>query len=207
MRIRLPFAGAFLVLLLVSAYVGLTSLQITLVNDKVLHFVDFFVLTLCFYWVLDTTRRRVLNFTLVVCTAILGLGSEVVQGLLPNGRVFDVYDILANVLGSLAALALCSWYHKRMLDRKRQSKHYHMVPGEEEGGDVELGEGLEGRATDTNPTAPSLEAELDHWDENAEDHWDEDGDGETGEGPPDAKVTKTENGIGKTAEYKADVVS
>ncbi|CAK7266239.1 hypothetical protein SEPCBS119000_001919 [Sporothrix epigloea] len=152
MRIRPPFAGIFFLLLLVAGYAGLSSLQLGgIVNDKVLHFVTFFFLTVAFYWIVDTNRRRTLNIALLVCTGGLGVGSEVLQGLLPNnGRVFDAMDIVANVLGSLVALGLCSWYHKRMLERKRHRK-YAAVPGDEgheEGGhgdafdaDIELGEG------------------------------------------------------------------
>lgn len=134
------------------------------------------------------------------------MGSEIVQGLLPvclsrlclssqslptdnfphqNGRLFDPLDILANVFGSLLALALNTWYHKRMLERKRASKHYNLVPGEDEGAldediDLELGErsgsaDLEGQQTGLVGGAPTLEQEVDNWDENAED-WDEDGD-------------------------------
>lgn len=60
-----------------------------------------------------------------------------------NGRTFDPYDILSNIVGSVTALALCSWYHKRMLERKRLAKHYRVVPGDDgDGGrDVELGDG------------------------------------------------------------------
>ncbi|TVY94192.1 Uncharacterized protein LAWI1_G000576, partial [Lachnellula willkommii] len=123
MRIRLPFAGAFLFLAATAAYAGLSSLQVdSHVNDKVLHFLTFFVLTTCFYWILDTSRRRSLNITLVTCTAVLGIGSEFLQGFIPNGRVFDFYDIVANVVGSLGALALSSWYHQRMLERKKRNK-------------------------------------------------------------------------------------
>lgn len=129
---------------------------------------------MCFYWVLDTSRRRCLNYTLIVCTAFLGLGSEVVQGVLPNGRLFDPYDIVANVLGSLSALALCSWYHKRMLERKRLAKQYHIVATGDDV-DLELGEGIGGEqepgVTDASVGA-GLEAEVDNWDENAEDAWD-----------------------------------
>lgn len=130
--------GAFLLLNLLAAYVGLTSLQIPQVNDKALHFFTFFLLSITFYWILDTSRRRVLNLTLLVVTCVLGLGSEFVQAALPNGREFDPLDIAANVVGSLAALGLCTLYHRRMLERKRRRKGYGVVPqdGEE---DVELG--------------------------------------------------------------------
>jgi hypothetical protein len=145
------------------------------INDKVLHCVTFFILTTAFYWILDTTRRRTLNLTLVVCTLVLGIGSEILQGLLPNGRAFDFYDIVANLAGSLAALGLSTWYHTRMLERKR-ARRYQAVPGDEER-DVELGEGVVG-AQESGITSvapePTLDEQVDNWDENAEDPWDED---------------------------------
>ncbi|EFQ31737.1 VanZ like family protein [Colletotrichum graminicola] len=191
MRIRLPFAGVFFVLLLIAGYAGLTSLQLgQYVNDKVLHFGTFFLLTIVFYWILDTNRRRTLNLTLTVCTFVLGVGSEFLQGFLPNGREFDFYDIVANVVGSLAGLGLCSWYHKRMLERKRRAKTYQAVPGEDDA-DVELGEGHETGVIESSGARDgaggvdaggrSLEQEVDNWDENQVDDWDEDdADGDIG---------------------------
>ncbi|KAI0886847.1 uncharacterized protein GGS22DRAFT_178864 [Annulohypoxylon maeteangense] len=178
MRIRLPFAGIFFLLCLLAGYAGLSSLQLnTIVNDKVLHCVTFFLLTTAFYWIIDTNRRRTLNLTIVVCTICLGIGSEFLQGFLPNGREFDPYDIVANIVGSVAALGLCSWYHLRMLERKRQRRQYNAVPGEDVE-DLELGEGVgpqeEGimLAAGTERAA-TLEEEVDNWDENAVDAWDE----------------------------------
>ncbi|KAI1385887.1 uncharacterized protein F4822DRAFT_356819 [Hypoxylon trugodes] len=179
MRIRLPFAGIFLLLCLLAGYAGLSSLQLdTIVNDKVLHFFTFFLLTLAFYWIIDTNRRRTLNLTIVVCTICLGVGSEFLQGFLPNGREFDPYDIVANVAGSLIALGLCSWYHLRMLERKRQRRQYNAVPGEDVE-DLELGEsvGLQEEGVMSaagNERSATLEDEVDNWDENAVDAWDED---------------------------------
>ncbi|ELR03786.1 hypothetical protein VC83_04764 [Pseudogymnoascus destructans] len=193
MRIRLPFAGAFLILLLGAAYLGLSSLQLGLhINDKALHTLTFFLLTLCFYWILDTSRRRTLNLTLSICTFLLGIGSEFLQALLPNGRDFDAYDILANVLGSLAAVGLSTWYHKRMVERKRLRKNYTAVPGEDGDMDLELGEGSGAQESGvvpghTAPAAVSLEEEVDAWDENAEDTWEED----------DAGVVSPEGKAGK----------
>ena len=124
--------------MLAAAYLGFSALQIPQVNDKVLHSITFFLLTIAFYFILDTTRRRVLNLTLLVVTFFLALGSELIQGALPNGRNLDPLDIAANVGGSLAALGLCSVYHKRMLERKRRRKGYGVVPQEGED-DLELG--------------------------------------------------------------------
>ncbi|CAM1503854.1 Fc.00g014450.m01.CDS01 [Cosmosporella sp. VM-42] len=174
MRIRLPFAGVFLLLLVLAAYAGFTTLQLgQYVNDKLLHFITFFVLTVVFYWVVDTNRRRTLNMTLVVCTLVLGVGSEFVQSFLPNDRDFDLYDIVANVVGSLVGAAICTWYHKRMLERKRQRKLYEPVPGEDQG-DVELGEGHETGILDNTEHPRTLEEAVDNWDENEVDNWDED---------------------------------
>lgn len=125
----------------------------------------------------------------MVCTLGLGVGSEFLQGFLPNGRDFDFYDIVANLVGSLGALGLCSWYHKRMLERKRQRKTYTAVPGAEDGEDdgedlgqedIELGEGVVGTqesgvmeaGADTARSKMTLEEEVDSWDENAPDDWD-----------------------------------
>lgn len=108
---------------------------------------------------------------------------------MPNGRDFDFYDIVANIVGSLGGLGLCSMYHKRMLERKRQRKTYTAVTGEdgEVEGDIELGEGVigaqengvvEGESASAGAGAGvarknmTLEEEVDNWDENAPDDWD-----------------------------------
>lgn len=201
--------GIFFVLCLLAGYAGLSSLQLDqVVNDKILHALTFFILTVVFYWVIDTTRRRTLNLTLLVCTLILGIGSEFVQGFLPNGRNFDLNDIVANLVGSLAGLALCSWYHQRMLERKRQ-RRYSTVPGDEPG-DLELGEGLADQeegitGADTEQAhARTLEEEVDNWDENAQDNWDEDDDEPEGDIGVSAKpqIGELDGGEGAKASAK-----
>lgn len=77
----------------------------------------------------------------MVVTVGLGLGSEAVQAVIPNGRVFDVYDFVANIVGSVFALGLCTLYHKRMLDRRRTRKGYGVLPPDGGGEDVELVDG------------------------------------------------------------------
>ncbi|XXH01999.1 hypothetical protein Hte_008363 [Hypoxylon texense] len=208
MRIRLPFAGVFFLLCLLAGYVGLSSLQLdTIINDKVLHFLTFFLLTTAFYWILDTNRRRTLNLTIVVCTLCLGVGSEFLQGFLPNGREFDPYDIVANIVGSLAALGLCSWYHLRMLERKRLRRQYNAVPGEDDG-DLELGEGVGAQEEGVmsaagNERSTTLEEEVDNWDENAVDAWDEDeGDGDIG--ASNGKATEQNGGESPDTKKRVD---
>ncbi|KAI1654331.1 hypothetical protein F4813DRAFT_213661 [Daldinia decipiens] len=207
MRIRLPFAGVFFLLCLLAGYAGLSSLQLdTVINDKVLHLLTFFLLTVAFYWIIDTNRRRTLNFTVVVCTIGLGVGSEFLQGFLPNGREFDPLDIVANIVGSLAGLGLCSWYHLRMLERKRSRRQYNAVPGEDPT-DLELDEDVEAQeegvmSAAENERANTLEEEVDNWDENAVDAWDE------GEDEGDIGVNNgqtTEQNGGETIDTKKRV--
>ena len=99
---------------------------------------------LILYWSLDIPRRLLIKLVLAAML-VLSIGSEALQAALPNGRTFDPVDIGANLLGSVLALGLCSWYHKRMLERKRRRKlqgYGHVVGGD--GEDVELGEGGSG---------------------------------------------------------------
>lgn len=199
----IDYLVTFFLLCLLAGYAGLTSIQLgEYVNDKVLHVLAFFLLTVVFYWILDTNRRRTLHLTLVVCTFIGGIGSEFLQGFLPNGRDFDLYDIVANIVGSLGGLVLCSWYHKRMLERKRHGRRYDAVPGEDEE-DLELGQGTGLAAVDddheegvvsapANERTATLEEEVDNWDENAVDTWNEgDGDGD-GDGDIGASSSKSQ---------------
>jgi VanZ family protein len=84
---RLTHPAAFTILLLLSAALGVSPPDYTLPSyaqsDKALHFVAFFALTTCFYWILETSRRKVLQVTFIVVTLGLGVASEVVQGMLP----------------------------------------------------------------------------------------------------------------------------
>lgn len=68
-----------------------------------------------------------------------------------------------------------------MLERKRASKTYHVVPGDEEAGagdgeGVELSEHMgaqESGVTTSGQVETNVGAELDNWDENVADDWDE----------------------------------
>lgn len=132
-----------------------------------------------------------------------------VQGLLPNDRDFDPWDVLANVVGSLAALGLASAYHRRAAERRRRAK-YSALTGEgiEGAEDLELGDGGTRSGLNTQigdndqntgvvPVAPKTVAqELDDWDENAEDDaWDEEDDA-TGTGTAGIKITPASSSVG-----------
>lgn len=90
------------------------------------------------------------------------------------------------MVGSLAAIGLSGWYHKRMLERRRKNR-FGLMEGVTD--DVELGVGVGGdSARDREGLGPqesgvmSLEQEVDNWDENAEDNWDS----EDGPAPPES---------------------
>lgn len=173
-----------------------------------------------------------LNITLVVCTLILGVGSEVAQGLLPNDREFDAWHVLANVIGSLCALGLAGSYHRRSAERRRRAK-YSALTGEgleDEGEDLELGEGpgLVGTQQDEESAVPidgpgakrasvpssvptqtqtqKVEEELDNWDENQPDDWDaEDDDDTMNNGGTNAKMTPATSSADSSEEPRKKV--
>ncbi|KAI8084847.1 uncharacterized protein BX664DRAFT_316372 [Halteromyces radiatus] len=74
------------------------------INDKVLHFGTFCILSVFLYYLWNLSFRRNLILTTIILFA-LTIGSEFIQGLLPY-RSFDWYDILANILGSFCGLML-----------------------------------------------------------------------------------------------------
>ena len=126
---------------------------------------------------------------------------------MPNDRDFDPWDVLANVVGSLAALGLASAYHKRSLERRRRAK-YGALTGEglEPDEDLELGESgipadpvsSEARGQETGVISVpkrTVEQELATWDENAvDDEWDEED--VAGTSTTGTKVTPASSSVG-----------
>lgn len=121
--------------------------------------------------------------TFLLITIVVGIGSEFLQAILPNGRIFDALDIAANIIGSVSAIGLCTLYHKRMLERKRKRKleGYGIVGGGDGTEDLELGEGG-GAEQEIGVVDPN---EHDEHDERGE-VWDEIG----GDGSADEEVGK-----------------
>jgi len=135
MKIRYPVLGAFCLVSLVFAYL-LLSEGIpggNGVSDKVQHFLGCFIEVVLFYWILDTSRRRLLTYTLSFLFSV-SLFSEVLQAIIPNGRTFDILDVLANVAGGLLGVLVCILYHKRMLSR-REGRNYNIL---QDGGESQL---------------------------------------------------------------------
>ena len=73
------------------------------VNDKLLHFGMFFLMSFSAYWILDLSRRRAIQLTSAVML-VGSIGSEFAQSLLTT-RQFDTKDIAANLVGSACGVA------------------------------------------------------------------------------------------------------
>jgi VanZ family protein len=83
--------------------------------DKYVHFTFHFVFT--FLWFLyfnqKNNKSNYLNLFLVVffLSFSYGIGVEIMQGLFTSSRKADVFDVVANTTGSIAAISLISLYH------------------------------------------------------------------------------------------------
>lgn len=104
---------------LLSLYLGFAN--ISLPNDKIIHFIMFFIMSFLFYWIIDSIKYNNLNkfSTFIICTLIGGIGSEYLQHFISPFRTFDYADILVNVLGSSSAIAISEIY--QYLKRRKQS--------------------------------------------------------------------------------------
>ncbi len=77
------------------------------INDKLLHFVAYFCAT-----VFGAAIARGKYSVLTVAMFAFGLAIEVLQHYLPGTREFDIFDIVANLIGILTAVALAIFARK-----------------------------------------------------------------------------------------------
>lgn len=68
-------------------------------GDKVVHAALFFIFSFCFYY----SGWAKSKLSLLLIPFLIGILIECLQALLGWGRTFDVWDILANSIGSLVA--------------------------------------------------------------------------------------------------------
>lgn len=102
------------------------------INDKILHFICFFLATAMFYMIWDVDeparasriwRNASLLLTAITCFLVGGIGSEIVQSLLPY-KVFQWGDIVANLLGSSLGLFFSFHLEKRYRARRELERLY-----------------------------------------------------------------------------------
>jgi VanZ family protein len=79
-----------------------TNMRHLIVDDKILHFGSYFLLMVWFSGLYERTRHYAL---IAVTLIILGVCLDLLQGLMTT-RYFDVYDVLANVIGTICGLVL-----------------------------------------------------------------------------------------------------
>ena len=117
------------------------------INDKILHFVCFFLATAMFYMIWDVDeparasyiwRNASLILTALTCFLVGGIGSEIVQSLLPY-KVFQFGDIVANLLGSSLGLFFSYHLEKRYRARRELERLYAPLDIEDYG-DLDDGE-------------------------------------------------------------------
>ena len=114
---------AFITSLALSIYLGFAL--ISLKHDKLIHFVTFFILTTEFYFIFDTRNKslkKLRYITFIICTLVSGIALEIVQNLVNPSRVFDLNDIIANILGSLSGLGVTYAYSLVVIKKTRSQK-------------------------------------------------------------------------------------
>lgn len=124
----------FFASLAIAAYLGFALVQLP--HDKLVHFITFYILTLEFYFLFDTGNKslKILRFLTVgwwICSSIF---LEIAQSIINPKRVFDVNDILANVLGGGAAFGTALVIQAQLVKRARAGRYRHLnesIDGEE----------------------------------------------------------------------------
>lgn len=96
----------FVVSLVVAAYLGFALIHLP--YDKAVHFVVFGVLTAEAYHIVESAVWPALT---LVGSITASVALEMVQHLVNPVRVFDPYDLVCNVCGTVVAWAACVWYH------------------------------------------------------------------------------------------------
>jgi VanZ family protein len=112
---RFFFPGVLLVYLVFLAYAALSSNVGKLVPpgvDKVLHFVEFFILAILIYFSIDAFGfDKIFIFVSTFLVALfIALLSEFIQLWFTKGRVFSWFDFVADALGICFALLLLVVY-------------------------------------------------------------------------------------------------
>ena len=106
----LLFKGATVIWLLIILFLSfIPSNDLPEVNgipniDKIVHFLLYFIFTLLSLLTSLKAKRMIDKKFILAAIFGIGLFVEVMQGILPLGRTFSVFDLLANVCGMLTGL-------------------------------------------------------------------------------------------------------
>ena len=76
------------------------------------------------YFLFETKSYKLLRYvTFFTCTLGASLVLEVIQHMINPSRVFDVYDIISNMTGSLLGLLMGVIYQNYIIKRKRKVRY------------------------------------------------------------------------------------
>ncbi len=84
-------------------------------QDKLGHFIIFLAWTILFGGVLTIKQKKKPKLPYVLlCSALFGIAIEMLQLFIPTGRNAELYDFIADLLGSLAALGILTIVFKKI---------------------------------------------------------------------------------------------
>ena len=105
------FTIFFTLLVIIISLVPLPELPLKNfnLNDKLMHLLTYFLL--CTSWIrFGYIESKVLDSKYIYFVIIIAVFTEILQGILPINRHFEILDILANLLGIFMSLSLSYLY-------------------------------------------------------------------------------------------------
>ena len=81
--------------------------------DKLIHFTIYLIFVISWGFVFNIKNLSLIR--LLLFSIIFGITLEFLQDLMPFGRYFDFYDILANIAGVIIGLIILHFYKKKLL--------------------------------------------------------------------------------------------
>ena len=79
--------------------------------DKYVHFGLFAILV--FLWRFEFPVIKTYHFIILGAATVYGFGIEVIQHYFISNRSFDLYDVVADIAGSMAGLWFWAWLYKK----------------------------------------------------------------------------------------------
>ena len=114
LKVNIYFAAALIwtILITVLSLVSFQGIDLTdnPVPDKAVHGVFYAIFTVLWYLFLKRKKIKYLLLKIFLFSFMYGTIIEVLQGVMPLGRNFDIKDILANATGALTGVILIKIY-------------------------------------------------------------------------------------------------
>ena len=98
------YFGAAVFWTMLTLYLCLISARNLVGTDKIAHMVFYAVFS--FLWSMSLRKRNVEKKYVLIFSFSFGVLMEIFQLYLFNGRSFELYDILANIIGSIIGVIL-----------------------------------------------------------------------------------------------------